>query len=157
MEKWVDVVGYEGDYEVSDLGNVRNKKTKKVLKQRMDMYGYLKVTLSKNNKPKTFLVHRLVATAFIPNPLDKPQVNHKDTDKTNNCVSNLEWSTHKENISHAVNNGLGKYKFLSQTDIDEIRLLYKHKINPRKIAESFGVSFTTVMNVIRREGRYKNM
>jgi|SRR5690606_9235281 len=157
MEKWKDVVGYEENYEVSNLGNIRNKKTGRLMSQRLDAYGYLRVTLSREGISKTHLSHRVVAIAFIPNPLNKPQVNHKDTNKTNNHVSNLEWNTQIENIKHAIDNGLGKYKFLSQSEVNEIRILYKHGMIPRDIAKCFKISFTTTMNVIRREGRYENM
>ncbi|UIE13738.1 HNH endonuclease family protein [Enterococcus phage EFap02] len=70
----------------------------------MNSRGYLYVVLSKNNKTKPFTVHHLVAEAFIPNPENKPQVNHIDEDKTNNVVSNLEWMTAKENNNHGTRN-----------------------------------------------------
>ena len=105
------IEGYE-NYEVTCSGDVLNSKTGRVLKPRKDRYGYLFVNLHKNGKVKFFLVHRLVAQAFIPNPLNLPQVNHKDEDKTNNFVfvrddgsvdfdkSNLEWCDCKYNINY---------------------------------------------------------
>ena len=90
------------DYEVSSFGNVRNKHTKKILslfdKNRM---GYFRVCLFKDHKKKRFLVHRLVAEAFIPNQNNKPQVNHKDGNKQNNKLENLEWVNASENMIHS--------------------------------------------------------
>ncbi|ALO80891.1 NUMOD4 domain-containing protein [Enterococcus faecalis] len=99
MEKWKDIVEYEGLYQVSNLGNVYSFKTNKYLKPSGDKY--LHVILSKNNRTKTVRIHRLVAEAFIPNQDNKPQVNHIDGDRYNNNVKNLEWLTCKENIVHA--------------------------------------------------------
>ena len=108
MEIWKDIEGYEGLYQVSNYGNIRslnyrNKSqihnlTLKVRKRD----GYLTVGLTKNNRNKTFIVHRVVAKAFIPNPDNLPQVNHKDENKSNNNASNLEWCTCKYNIQYSV-------------------------------------------------------
>ena len=72
----------------------------KILSQHSDKHGYMHTQLNKNSKGKNFLVHRLVAISFIPNPENKPQVNHKDKNVTNNCIENLEWSTALENCRH---------------------------------------------------------
>ena len=98
-ENWKVVNGYPL-YEVSDLGRVRRISTGKVLKQSNNIDGYKVVTLYNNKVPKQFRVHRLVAMAFIPNPEDKPVVNHLDEVVYNNEVSNLEWATVKENTNH---------------------------------------------------------
>lgn len=97
MEIWKDVQGYEGLYQVSNLGNVKSTKRQGTcggsLKQRADKDGYMCVVLAKHNKMKNYFVHRLVATAFIDNVNLFPYVNHKDENKANNVVSNLEWCT----------------------------------------------------------------
>lgn len=104
IEEWKPVVGYEGIYEVSSLGRVKSlnynhTKQEKILKQNKNKDGYLYVNIHKQGKGKNFTVHRLVANAFIPNPNIYPCVNHKDEDKTNNCVSNLEWCDVKYNTN----------------------------------------------------------
>ena len=104
MEIW-DIEGYEGLYQVSNLGRVKSlnykcTKEEKILKPKVCKKGYLMVGLYKEGKRRYYLVHRLVAETFIDNPEDKPQVNHKDEDKTNNKVENLEWVTSKENNNY---------------------------------------------------------
>ena len=108
-EIWKDIEGYEGIYQVSNLGRVKslkrhsvnNANTKdRLLKPSLDSKGYLHVILSKNGIQYNKTIHRLVAQTFIPNPENKPQVNHIDEDKTNNMVCNLEWMTNKENRNH---------------------------------------------------------
>ena len=112
-EIWKDIKGYEGLYQVSNLGKVaRQTKTKGLhyLKGYINHKGYLKVHLMKERKYQTFRVHRLVGLAFIPNPLNKPQINHKDGNKLNNSVDNLEWVTNEENYEHAIKLNLVYHK-----------------------------------------------
>ena len=99
-EIWKDIEGYEGLYQVSDLGRVKRVTTNRILKQAKHHGGYMRVDLCKNGKRKAHKIHRLVAQAFIPNPENKLQVNHIDENKTNNIISNLEWLTAKENNNH---------------------------------------------------------
>lgn len=106
-EKWLPVVGYEELYEVSNLGRVRNKHGRPV-SQSVQVSGYKRVTLSKDNKPSTKLVHRLVAEAFIPNPNGYNIVNHKDENKLNNIVTNLEWCTQSYNTEYSKNSNISK-------------------------------------------------
>lgn len=109
--KPVPLEGYEEYYEVSNLGRIRRSRGGQGAKAGRIMQGYLQcgyhyVNLTANSAYNTFLVHRLVATAFIPNPENKPQVNHIDGNKSNNYVGNLEWVSCQENIQHAWVTGL---------------------------------------------------
>ena len=99
MEEWKNIIGYEGLYEVSNIGNVRNVRRNTLLKLSKNQ-GYIQVHLYKNGIRTGLKVHRLVAEAFIPNADNLPQVNHKDEDKTNNSVDNLEWCDHKYNVNY---------------------------------------------------------
>lgn len=131
-EIWKDIDGYEGKYQISNNGavcsleyhNTKGIKRKGFLKPAKDSKGYLRCALSKENKLRTFKIHRLVAQAFIPNPLNLPQVNHIDGDKTNNCVSNLEWCDNSYNQRHAYSNGL----------------------NPKHVGHRVGVQLTNIKN-----------
>ena len=113
MENWKDIKGYEGFYQVSDLGRVKSLERdvfnsrgivyhlkEKILVPNLDRGGYTNVGLYKNGKRKFMLVHRLVALAFIPNPENKSQINHRDEVKTNNVVENLEWCSAQENANY---------------------------------------------------------
>ena len=118
-EEWRDVVGYEGLYQVSNLGRVKSLSRRivykdgreynypsKVMKNQKVSTGYRSVTLYRVNGKKQYYVHRLVAETFIPNPNNLIDVNHKDGCKTNNILSNLEWCSRSDNQKHAYKNGL---------------------------------------------------
>lgn len=105
MEIWKDIPGYEGLYQASNLGNIKslnynNTKKEKLLKTKYDKRGYLAIELRNKGKRYYTRVHRLVAMAFIPNPNNYPQVNHKDENKENNNVDNLEWCTNDYNAHY---------------------------------------------------------
>ncbi|WP_291632079.1 NUMOD4 domain-containing protein [Clostridium sp.] len=102
MEEWRDIKGYEGKYKISSYGKVKSLKHKdeKLLKPSYDKDGYKQVILCNNGIGKKWFIHRLVAIHFLPNPNNLPQVNHKDEDKANNAVENLEWCTCKYNINY---------------------------------------------------------
>ena len=105
-EIWCPIKGYEGLYEVSDKGRVRSLKfgKERILKPGKHPNGYFKVELCKNRERKQCFVHRLVSQTFIPNPDNLPEVNHKDEDKTNNSVINLEWCDRKYNCNYGTRN-----------------------------------------------------
>lgn len=118
-EIWKDIEGYEGLYQISNLGRVRSLdrymkngtsnqyiRKGKILIQQKGTGNYIQVCLSKNCKGKCYKLHRLVAEAFIPNIENKPDINHIDGNKSNNCANNLEWCTKSENMKHAARTGL---------------------------------------------------
>ena len=171
MEVWKKIEGFE-NYEVSNYGNVKGLKIKtnfgssfKIYPERIinpwkDKKGYLYIDISYFPNKKRFLLHRLVAIHFINNKENKPQINHKDGNKSNNCVENLEWCTAKENLKHAVDTGLNKkegvdnYKSkFSKEDIINIR---KIKGSQQSIANIFNVSQTCIGS-IKRQITYKNI
>ena len=98
--KPVTIKGFGGLYEVSNVGQIKSVRTGKILKQFLDRYGYYQVGLHKNGINKNVLVHRLVAQAFISNPKNLPEINHKDECKTNNRIDNLEWCTREYNNNY---------------------------------------------------------
>ena len=117
-EKYAPIEGFP-DYLITSHGRVFSLKYGKMreLKSQINRYGYLSVLFSKNGKQYRKTIHRLVAQAFIPNPENKPEINHIDEDKTNNHVSNLEWMTHKENVNHGTRNERSG-KAISKTNSD---------------------------------------
>lgn len=108
-EIWKIIENY-GNYMVSNLGRVKSLKTSTILKERSTKEGYVRVVLWEKGKGKSCLIHRLVAQAFIPNPDSLPEVNHKDENKLNNSVENLEWCTHQYNCNY----GTGKQRQVEQ-------------------------------------------
>lgn len=96
----IDIKGYEGLYAITEDGQVWSYRTKQFRKPFVNNSGYLQVSLIIHSKVKNFLIHRLVAEAYIPNPNNLPEVNHKDENKLNPHYTNLEWCTHEENINY---------------------------------------------------------
>lgn len=167
-EMWESVNGYEGLYEVSNLGRVRSLKratTNGIVLKQMMRYGYMHVCLSKEGKPSTKRVHRLVAEAFIANPMDKPVVNHIDGNKANNAASNLEWATNSENELHSYR-VLGKKqsrpwkgkprKFARKLSSADAAAIVSSKRPSRELAAEYGVSKTTI-NKIRKRKIYREV
>lgn len=167
MEKeiWKQVKGFE-DYEISNLGNIRSynktsdKHIHKTIKINHTKEGYEVITLSKTRK---YLIHRLVAETFIDNPDNKKEVNHKDLNKSNNKVSNLEWVSHSENMKHAYVNGVVKMpeggkktqwkRVLTDEQVREIRNTYiPHDKNfgMKALAKKYGVSESVIKKVANR-------
>jgi hypothetical protein len=156
IEKWKDVEGWDGIYSVSDTGKIRNNKTGKLRKFRKEKLGYLSVDLWNNMYMKRLKIHRLVALAFIPNTDSKPQVNHKDGNKENNSVGNLEWNTAQENSQHAYRTGLSQAvtgEKHGQSKLTELEAMFiKSSTEPNKVlADEFGVSSRLVRKIKNNE------
>lgn len=160
-ETWRDVPGYEGLYRVSNLGAIYSVRYKRFRKSSMDRYGYAVVGLNKDGGQRQFLIHRLVASAFIPNPCNFPEVNHIDGNKQNNRVDNLEWCDHYANMIHAYNKGLVNLKGHKPTNAKlskEIaqRIRSEHKIGVRgcgykSLAKRYGVYESTIRRIINNK------
>lgn len=112
MEQFKPIEGYDGIYEISSLGNVVSNYSgkRKILKQSLMTSGYKFIRVKKDGKYKNLSVHRLIATHFLENPNSYEQVNHKDGNKLNNDISNLEWCTRSQNIKHMYDMGLKSYR-----------------------------------------------
>ena len=110
-EIWRDIEGYKGLYQISNKGHVKSlyNGSERILKLHDNGKGYLRVNLTKENTSKHIRVHRLVARAFIPNPDNLPEINHRDENKKNNCVENLEWITHIDNCNYGTRNERSGY------------------------------------------------
>jgi hypothetical protein len=170
-EIWKAIEGYEGFYEVSNHGNVKSLKRKcesrywrpvreRILRQAQSKNGYYGVILSKNKNKKRYHIARLVLIAFLPNPENKPQVNHKDGNKSNNKLSNLEWSTRSENQKHAYRIGLKKglvedkcsLTKLTKTQVNDIREIYRSGLFTQKsIALEYGVDQSLISYIINKK------
>lgn len=145
-----NVVGYEGEYGVTSHGRLYGFKSRKWLKPRTNYRGYHIIRLLKDKIPHEHTVHRLVGYAFIPNPQGKPQINHKDGNKLNNHVDNLEWVTATENMQHCYELGLNKCLKLSAAEKKEIQELYASgAYSLTKLGERYGVSHQNIWYLIR--------
>ena len=123
MEQWKVVEGTYGALEVSDLGRVRsNLRDGRILKTQKDNKGYQRLRMTIRREKRSFKLHRLVAQAFVPNPENKPQVNHIDGNKDNNAASNLEWVTNRENAQHAIRTGLWKSSMKAVNERNKLKL-----------------------------------
>jgi HNH endonuclease/NUMOD4 motif len=149
--RWKTIDGWE-NYAVSDTGLVMQKTNNPVRQGRRAgiipqgdaSMGYMQVQLIDGNKRKYFYVHQLVAKAFIPNPNDLPKVNHKDGNKSNNHYSNLEWCTQKQNIHHALQNGLHVYSKKHTENRAVAEQLIKEGYNARTIKNLTSYSITHI-------------
>ena len=177
IEKWGNVIGYENLYQVSDLGRVKSLRKKVVARSNSFSYkrerilrqasseGYLKACLTHHSKKFTAKVHRLVAEAFIPNPENKPEVNHtglrpdgKQGNKQDNRVVSLEWNTLSENRKHADKNGLINYvngekhgaSKLKESQVLEIRSLRGAKTQ-MELAKQFNISRSVIQAILYRK------
>jgi hypothetical protein len=159
-EVWKDIKDFEGLYQVSNLGNVKRLKSKRVLSERLigrsiDRYGYVKRVLSKNGKNFCFTEHRLVGMTFIENPEDKSTINHINGIKEDNRLENLEWNTNLENKQHAINSGLTNLKGIRhpKCKLTEEQVLEIIKIGfsqtRTSLSKKYGISRTNVLGIIR--------
>ncbi len=141
-EIWKDIPGYEGIYAISNLGVIR--RFDRIKKLGVKDNGYLTANLSLKGKTRNFYPHRLVAIAFIPNPENKPDVNHIDGNKKNNSVTNLEWVTKSENMIHANKTGLtkiGESHYKTKLTIENIKEILFSKERPTVIAKKLGIGY----------------
>lgn len=157
QETWKPVVGYEGRYEVSDMGKVKSLKQGKILKGEVVHNGYLRVGLCKNNKSKWHRVHRLVLLSFVGECPEDCEGCHLDGNRKNNHIDNLKWVTRKENQSHRESHGTtcrGENNVMSKLqaeDISIIRGASKYGIEQKTLAGFFGVSQSAISLVMRRK------
>lgn len=139
------------DYEITVDGEVINRHNGRKVKPQPNGKGYLRVSIGK----RLMFVHRLVAEKYVPNPECKPQVNHKDGDKTNNKANNLEWVTNSENREHAVANGLqihGNKCPWSKLDTEKVQFIKSHpEISNEEFAKLFDVTRSTISSVRKRK------
>tara|TARA_R100000656_G_C3939607_1_gene126470 strand:- start:171 stop:755 length:585 start_codon:yes stop_codon:yes gene_type:complete len=155
--EWKPIPGFEGLYEINEKGIVIGLVRGKVLKTPLDKYGYKKLVLSKDGKKKFTSVHRQVAKAFIPNPENLPEVNHKDGDKLNNYWENLEWTTGRKNMQHAHETGLIDYNKVSgencyitnltNSTVKEIRQKMANGVRNKDIEKEYGLGRSTVSKI----------
>lgn len=166
-EIWVDLIGYEGIYVISNLGRVKtvikrgNSVKGRILTPVVTKKGYLRIGLTdEKGIQRRFYIHRLVIESFNKCQEEKMQVNHIDGDKTNNRLSNLEFVTDKENKKHAIKNDLNAKgeqihtAVFTQEQIEWIRKHYKpghSKYGARAMARTFGTSHSTIGKVVRNE------
>ena len=162
-EEWRDIKDYEGLYQVSNMGRVRSIRNGKIriFKIAEKYLSYYAVHFRENGINKMFKVHRLVAQAFIPNPENKPCVNHIDGNKWNNRADNLEWVDQSENNLHAIRIGLRKYdqphikaRKLTPEDVRFIRENYKpydKEFGQSALAKKFGVSHGEIYHIINNK------
>ena len=152
-EEWKDVIGYEGLYQISNLGRVKSIRKNIILRCSNTTTGYKKIELCVNGKVKTFKVHRLVGFAFIPNPENKPNINHKDGNPINNYIENLEWCTQRENVIHGYATGLTPKQYIPKDIIED--MYYSQRLSICKISKILGIKSWVLRNRAKEYGIVK--
>jgi hypothetical protein len=173
-EIWKSIPDYEDTYKISSFGRVKSLSRvvkqedrgtwcKRILKQKLlkpevTWNNRIRVTLVKDKQKKRFSVHRLVGLVFVPNPMNKPHINHKDGNPQNNHYTNIEWCTPSKNEQHAINNGLRAVgadhvnSNLSWDDVKKIRKKYiPHKYSTCTLAKEFGVRQSTIWRIVNNK------
>lgn len=153
-ERWKPISGFENFYEISNIGAVKSLYYNRLLKPMIDRYGYLYVNLSKNGSYKSKKIHRLVISSFSGESIK--QVNHKDGNKLNNQLNNLEYCTCRENVQHAIQNGLinnkGKHHHfakIKEEDVIEIRDKYKNGVSVAKLTKMYPISNSSIQDIVK--------
>ena len=160
-EEWKQIIGYEGIYSVSNTGHIRRDVKSdrayagRLLNPTPDGCGYLQVCLYKDNAGRAIKVHKLVCLMFLGVRPEGMEINHKDGDKLNNFVENLEYVTHKQNMHHAQKNGLIRRlnghdvssSKLTEADVNYIKNAFINKESPTKLAKLYSVNRSTIYRV----------
>lgn len=164
QEAWIPIETWEGLYEAGSNGLIKTlsnvaygghgKRQRMVVKEKLRPYsslidGYCQIRLCKRPRQETHLVHRLIAKAFIPNPENKPEVNHKNGDKKNNAVYNLEWSTEKENTNDAFEKGLKDNSRPKRPPVDKetVLLIFHSPLSLGKLAKLYNLPKLTIQSI----------
>lgn len=154
IETWCGIEGFPS-YAVSNYGMVKNVVTDKILSQETHDQGYRTVRLYKEGKVNKKYVHRLVAQAFLSNPNNRSEVNHIDNNRTNNHYTNLEWTTRKENVQHAIDNG--SKQGLRSDDVVKIYIdIHYNDLSISEVADKYKVS-KKIISSIKNKRSYKDI
>lgn len=161
MEIWKDIPEFDGRYQISNFGRIKSIKhlrstsaiKEMILVTQINRLGYERVRLFKNIRNISFSIHRLVAAAFISNPLKLREVNHKDSNKSNNNVANLEWATRSTNVKHAYDSGVkskpqGLRNGRARLTEEQVLHIRKGEYSPTEYIKMYGVCRSTVNYII---------
>lgn len=164
QEQWRFIPGYEGLYQVNVKGEIKsfyngNKGVSRtteghLLKHTKSSTGYYRVDLVKNGEKHSMKIHRAIALAFIPNPENKPYINHKDGNKLNNDISNLEWCTQKENMVHASQTGLLRKAEITRDELYQLYKCERHSLN--QIARMKHMGYNRLLSYMEKYHISKN-